>query len=133
MIGVRTRLTIAFVVLGVPLGCGDRAPAALWPDPPAPTLARPIGIPDPAEASGSAPADVEPSSAEGSSATGGVSDAEQPAEAEPISPAGDNATTTPAPPSTAAEDPSTTPARGRRGKAAPDGAATAQSPGREPR
>jgi hypothetical protein len=26
------------------LGCGDRAPPALWPEPPPPTLAAPIGI-----------------------------------------------------------------------------------------
>jgi hypothetical protein len=28
--------------------CGDRSPPALWPEPPPPTLAKPIGIDEPA-------------------------------------------------------------------------------------
>jgi hypothetical protein len=34
----------AAAVIAPLLGCGDRAPPALWPEPPPPTLAAPIGI-----------------------------------------------------------------------------------------
>lgn len=34
-------------VFGLTGACGDRAPRALWPEPPPPTLAKPIGIEDP--------------------------------------------------------------------------------------
>ena len=30
--------------------CGDRSPPALWPEPPPPTLAKPIGIDEPPKA-----------------------------------------------------------------------------------
>lgn len=30
--------------------CGDRSPPALWPEPPPPTLAKPIGIDEPPDA-----------------------------------------------------------------------------------
>jgi hypothetical protein len=34
------------IASGVVVGCGDRSPPALWPDPPPPTLAAPIGVDD---------------------------------------------------------------------------------------
>ena len=39
--GVRT---VGLIWLGLQAGCGDRSPPPLWPDPPPPVLAKPIGI-----------------------------------------------------------------------------------------
>lgn len=58
------------------LGCGDRSPPALWPEPPPPTLAHPIGVdtPDPGDAADAgAPAASEPGESEPSEP--GTSDA----------------------------------------------------------
>jgi hypothetical protein len=34
-----------WLLIALPLfGCGDRSPPALWPEPPPPTLAHPIGV-----------------------------------------------------------------------------------------
>ena len=38
---VASTLSVLSFVL---VGCGDRAPPALWPEPPPPTLAEPIGV-----------------------------------------------------------------------------------------
>ncbi|HWB80629.1 MAG TPA: hypothetical protein VG755_36955 [Nannocystaceae bacterium] len=38
-----TRAGCSAIVMMI-LGCGDRSPPALWPEPPPPTLARPIGV-----------------------------------------------------------------------------------------
>lgn len=44
MIVVRSHARLACVWLWAAAGCGDRSPPALWPDPPPPTLAAPIGV-----------------------------------------------------------------------------------------
>ncbi len=38
------------------VGCGDRSPPALWPEPPPPALAEPIGVADPSATPPSEPA-----------------------------------------------------------------------------
>jgi hypothetical protein len=50
----------AVLVAGVLLGCGDRAPPAVWPEPQPPSLARPLPPPADETATGSpaAPADA---------------------------------------------------------------------------
>ena len=43
--------------------CGDRAPPALWPEPPPPTLAKPIGVEDPEGMDATAKAEAEAAAA----------------------------------------------------------------------
>lgn len=50
-------------------GCGDRAPPALWPEPPPPTLAEPIGAQKGAPETDPAPPGDRPAAAEGPGAT----------------------------------------------------------------
>ena len=42
--GGLTRGLPLFLAIASGMGCGDRSPPALWPEPPPPTLARPIGV-----------------------------------------------------------------------------------------
>lgn len=52
---MRRIAAIVVVLLGA---CGDRSPRALWPEPPPPALAEPIGVADPSAPSASPPATV---------------------------------------------------------------------------
>ncbi|MBK8238480.1 MAG: hypothetical protein IPK74_23370 [Deltaproteobacteria bacterium] len=96
-------------------GCGDRSPPALWPEPPPPTLARPIGVEQDAAAVVTGAADVASPS----------TPAHEPGEAAS---------------STEADGPSAAPdalprdaARDGRGTTAPHRAEPAKGPGRQPR
>ncbi|MFO0632292.1 MAG: hypothetical protein U0168_05515 [Nannocystaceae bacterium] len=44
MTAPRRWLGVMLASVALPAGCGDRSPPALWPEPPPPTLAHPIGV-----------------------------------------------------------------------------------------
>lgn len=47
--------TFVLLTLGCAAGCGDRAPPALWPEPPPPTLAKPLLVDEPTTLDATAP------------------------------------------------------------------------------
>jgi hypothetical protein len=83
------RCALGLVLLA---GCGDRSPPALWPEPPPPTLAKPIGIDEPVRAATDVSGATEGGAPDGAPAEGGVDATAQPAKTsadEPSRPGGE--------------------------------------------